>query len=304
MIVHDRTRLTVTLTRFFVHTEVHIQMKKLLAALLCLMLVLPAAAEEPEYVVRYGDRAQHRIAITVDDCYNLDNVRAIFDLCKEYGVPMTFFVCGTSMMVEHRGLWTEIIDFGCEIGNHTYGHKNLAEANNTSIRYQILRNQQALDTVLGYHYEMQVFRPPYGKWNRYVREIVQEYGYEKLVLWDVDSTNAKKAYRGTQDGSILIFHANKADVKCLTTIVPQLVADGYEFVTVSDMFGLGPIETSPMLYMYDSKTRTLVLRPDDEQPYLLNTPEPTPEPEPTPAPTDMDGDGILDIVEEEIAPNG
>ncbi len=275
-------------------------MKKLLAALLCLLFVLPAVAEEPayEYVVRHGDREQRRIAITVDDCYNLDNVSAIFDLCKEYDIPMTFFVCGTSMMVEHRPLWTEIIDFGCEIGNHTYGHKNLAEANNTSIRFQVLRNQQALDTVLGYHYEMQVFRPPYGKWNRYVRSIVQEYGYDHIVLWDVDSTNAKKAYKGTQNGSVLIFHANRADVKCLTTLIPQLVEDGYEFVTVSEMFGLGPIQTSPLLYRYDSSTKQLVLRPDDEQPSLQNTPEP----EETPAPTDMDGDGILDVVEDEDVP--
>ncbi len=248
-------------------------MKRLLALILCLLFVFPAVVAEEaetgyEFTLRHANRDEKRIAITVDDCYNLKNVAAIFDLCKEYNIPMTFFVCGTAMMVEHRDLWTSIIDFGCEIGNHTYGHKNMAEATDTSLRFQILRNQQALDTVLGYHYEMQVFRPPYGKYNRYVTAALEEYGYLHNVLWDVDTTKYKTAYNNTQNGSILIYHANKADVNCLTKLIPMLVEDGYEFCTVSGLLGLGPIKTSELLYTYDKKTKTLILRPDDEQPSL------------------------------------
>lgn len=247
-------------------------MKKLLAMLLCLLFVFSAAAAEGtvgyDFTVRNASREEKRIAITVDDCYNLKHVESIFNLCQEYNIPMTFFVCGTSMMVEHRELWTDIIDFGCEIGNHTYGHKDMSEANDTSLRFQILRNQQALDTVLGYHYEMQVFRPPYGKYNRYVTAALQEYGYAHNVLWDVDSTKYKTAYKNTQNGSILIYHANKADVNCLTKLIPMLVEDGYEFCTVSRLLGLEEPKTSELLYMYDKKTKTLVLRPDEEQPSL------------------------------------
>lgn len=248
-------------------------MKKLLAILLCLLFVFSAAiAEETtteyEFTLRHANREEKRIAITVDDCYNLKHVEAIFNLCKEYNIPMTFFVCGTSMMVEHRELWTDIIDFGCEIGNHTYGHPDMSKASDTSLRFQILRNQQALDTVLGYHYEMQVFRPPYGNYNRYVKAALQEYGYKHMVLWDVDSTTWKTAYKRTQNGSILIYHANKADVNCLTKLIPLLVEDGYEFCTVSGILGLEAPKTSELLYTYDKKTKTLVLRPDEEQPSL------------------------------------
>lgn len=253
-------------------------MKRILAWLLCMLLVMPAAlAQETEegyaFTLRNANREEKRIAITVDDCYNLKNVQAIFDLCVEYDVPMTFFVCGTSMKVEHRDLWSSIIDFGCEIGNHTYGHKDLSKANDASLRFQILRNQQALDTVLGYHYEMQVFRPPYGNYNRYVTAAVQEYGYKHLVLWDVDTTKYKTAYKNTKNGSILIYHANKADVNCLTKLVPMLVEDGYEFCTVSELLGLEPVQTSELLWTYDKKTKSLVLRPDDEQPSLQNKKE-------------------------------
>jgi len=249
-------------------------MKKWLALILCLLFVCPAMAEEDlNFVLYNADRDTNRIAITVDDCYNLKNVSAIFDICKEYNVPMTFFVCGTSMKEEHRELWTSIIDFGCEIGNHTYSHNNLHEESNTGIRYQILRNQQALDTVLGYHYEMQVFRPPYGNYNRYVRNALIDYGYKKMVLWDVDSTKYKAAYKATQNGSILIYHANKADVNCLTELVPMLLADGYEFCTVSELLDLGPVLTSKWLYKYDKNTHSLVLRPDEEQPCLQMTEE-------------------------------
>ena len=94
-------------------------MKKLLAALLCLMLVLPAAAEEPEYVVRYGDRAQHRIAITVDDIYDADVLRMMHELSVEHDVPFTYFVLGTQIREGDRDIWEDVIARGGEIGTHT-----------------------------------------------------------------------------------------------------------------------------------------------------------------------------------------
>ena len=61
------------------------------------------------------------------------------------------------------------------------------------------------------------------------------------VLWDVSQTNAQKAFKDVQNGSILLYHTNPADYKCLQTLIPMLQEAGYELVTVSELLGLDPL---------------------------------------------------------------
>ena len=76
-------------------------LKKILALVLCLCALLPmtcAAAEGNQellqtFVLRYGDRESKKIAITVDDCYKsaTEWIKRDAELCREYGIAMTFF---------------------------------------------------------------------------------------------------------------------------------------------------------------------------------------------------------------------
>lgn len=251
-------------------------MKRLLAWALCLMMLIPGAmaenaaetAQEYEFVVYNASRDAKRIAVTVDDCYNTKNIKAIFSLCKEYDIPMTFFPNGMALREKNGDLWRSIVEFGCEIGNHTNTHPDMQTVNDATRAKEILKTQEILDTVLGYHYPMQVYRPPFGNKSRAVNAILQRCGYKHCVVWDVAKTSAKSYYSHTQNGSILLFHADDKDLSNLTKLLPMLVADGYEFCTVSELLGLEPVQTSALLWEYDKKTQSLVLRPDEEQPSL------------------------------------
>lgn len=106
-----------------------------------------------------------RIAITVDDCYDIKQVQAAIDLCTEHQITMTFFPIGNALKFADGPVWQTALDAGCEIGNHTWGHTNLTNKSSHQVRYQMLRTQQKVDEMLGYHYPMQVMRPPMGKSN-------------------------------------------------------------------------------------------------------------------------------------------
>lgn len=101
---------------------------KIIRKIACLALavflapIFPAGAVEAGYTVFHGDRELPRVALTVDDCYNIDHVQAVIDLCREYNVPVTFFVIGKALKVKDREVWQAALDAGCEIGNHTFGH--------------------------------------------------------------------------------------------------------------------------------------------------------------------------------------
>ena len=232
-------------------------MKRLIAAMLGLLFLFSTAsafAVEKGFIVYNGDRESNRIAVTVDDCYSINNLKAVLDICKEYNVPVTFFVVGKALKEEDREVWQDVIDTGCEIGNHTYGHASLIKCDNRQIIYQLQRTQQQLDTVLGYHYEMQVMRPPYGNTQREngrsVCDAIEAAGYTHAIRWDVSQTNATKARKAVQNGSILLYHTNLKDVECLKELIPNLLEDGYELVTVSDLLGMDAPATSTDLFVY------------------------------------------------------
>lgn len=44
-----------------------------------------------------------------------------------------------------------------------------------------------------------------------------------------------------QNGSILLYHANPKDIRCLKRLIPALREAGYTCVTVSDLLGLPPV---------------------------------------------------------------
>ncbi len=228
-------------------------MKKLPFVLLMLFLAFPARAEDNvSFAIRHGDRTQPRIAMTIDDCYDSQHIQSIVTLCQEYGVVVTFFPIGNALKYADAPIWQEAISLGCEIGNHTWGHKRMTSLNEHEVRFAMLRTQQKVDALLECHYPMQVMRPPLGILPARHTETLQELGYRYAVLWDVSQTDSKKALKSVENGSILLFHGRKKDVNCLKKLIPALLDAGFELVTVSELLGLPPVETSAELYIYKS----------------------------------------------------
>lgn len=224
--------------------------KRFLGMLLCLLLAVSTAAAESGFTVRHGDREQPRVAITIDDCYDKEQVLAAVALCQEYDVHMTFFVIGKALKYADTEVWQAVLDAGCEIGNHSWSHTDLTRLNKHEIKFQMLRTQQKLDEVLGYHYPMRVLRPPQGKTNQTVAQSVENIGYLCVAKWDVSQNDATQALKDVRNGSILLYHARARDLRCLTALIPALRTQGYECVTVSELMNLPPAVISDDIYVY------------------------------------------------------
>ena len=210
-----------------------------------LMLLSSALADIPEnYVMRNGSRDEKKIAITVDDCWKVEYLQKIHELSKELNFPITWFVVGSCLREGEEDIWYDIIAHGSEIGNHTWKHSKLLSFSTSNAHTQVRKTQEHIDEYLGFHYPLRLMRPPYGQYKNNQKNflpVFQEYGVEKVVLWDVSQTNAQKAFKDVQNGSILLYHTNPADYKCLQTLIPMLQEAGYELVTVSELLGLEPL---------------------------------------------------------------
>ena len=226
-------------------------MIRMLALLLCLMSLTSVALAYPAgFQVYHGDREQKRIAITVDDIYDSNVLKMMHELSIELDFPITWFVLGSQIRDEDKALWEAILAHGDEIGNHTWKHPYLTEISKHNARNQILLTQESIDELLGYHYPLRLLRPPFGEFTQELLNLFAEYGVEKTVLWDVSYTDPQEAFKHTENGSILLFHTNYVDYNCLVELIPMLQEAGYELVTVSDLIGMEPLQTSEEKYVF------------------------------------------------------
>ena len=219
---------------------------RLLTLCLAVMLLASSAlAALPEnYVVRNGDRNVNKVAITVDDGFGHEMIRAIHELSVELDFPITWFMVGFHFLPEEKDVWDDVIARGNEIGNHTWKHSKLLSFSTSNAHTQVRLCQERVDEVLGYHYPLRLLRPPYGQYKNSSKNFLNvfyEHGVEKVVLWDVSETDPHKAFKQVQNGSILLYHTNEKDYECLKVLVPMLREAGYELVTVSELLGLDPL---------------------------------------------------------------
>ena len=232
----------------------------LLLAVLLLGLWMPvsyaedaADADDPwSFAIRHGSRDTNMIAITVDDCANIEVVENIFRLCEQYEVCVTFFVVGRNIKQKDAAIWQEIAASPyVEIGNHSQKHYDWHKCQISSIVQDLEDMKTSLDSVLGYHYETTLVRPPYGHCSRSkykkqqaIIDMAASCGYSHAILWDVSQTDASKALTATKNGSILLYHAYGKDYRCLKTLIPKLLSKGFQPVKVSTLLGLktgGPV---------------------------------------------------------------
>ena len=214
-----------------------------LAALL-LFFPSPAHAE----VVRKNEKAGKKIALSFDDGPSRRNTEEILSILKEYHVHATFFVIGENAQRDPERI-RSIFCAGHEIGNHTYTHAYLTKINKQAIREEILKTEKVLIEITGE--KPTLFRPPGGYYDADSLRVLDEMGYTS-VLWSLDTkdwrmpkteTIVSKVEGNASDGDIILFHdledARFSTPKALRIIIPYLIENGYEIVTVSELLREG-----------------------------------------------------------------
>ncbi len=199
-------------------------------------------------VISRKKNAGKRIAITVDDCFQTANVRKIIGLAEEYGIKLTFFPKGSEIK-KNVELWQEIYQKGFEIENHSYGHEDVAKLKDKKLLGTVTKHENALNRALGVNYHMSYFRCPGGSGEKDPRlhAILRERGYKGVAHWSLSGTRkASETIRMAQDGDIILFHSLEKDVNRLKKVIPALLEKGYELVTVNELYGNEPNQTTPL----------------------------------------------------------
>lgn len=184
------------------------------------------------------------IALTFDDGPQPNVTPRILETLEEYDAIATFFMLG--IQVEYYPEIASLVaSQGHEIANHTTNHSDLTLLSKEKIKAHIIETNQIIEDATGV--KSVLFRPPYGAYNDYVQEIVEELDLT-MILWTVDSLdwknrNANAVYSAVMDdvevGSNVLMHdIHPTTADALPGLLETLTNEGYQFVTVSQLLEL------------------------------------------------------------------
>lgn len=219
------------------------------ASLLCAAFVSPAfaAGQGGAHVIYQRDNGDRNIALTFDDGPHPVYTAEILDILAEYGIHATFFVIGENAEQYPDLLQRELTE-GHEIGNHTQTHplRNLS-------REQMEREISACETTIGELLDRRthLFRPPGGIISQTVMTLAENHSY-RVILWSIDTRDwahcpvpdiTKNVLDHISDGDIILMHdavdKPSPTPQALRVLIPELLARGYHFVTVSELLAEG-----------------------------------------------------------------
>ena len=191
------------------------------------------------------------IAITVDDCFQAENLKKIVQAAIDVGGKLTIFPIGENAIKESqsetlRYAWEN----GFELENHTYTHSGLYNSTPERLAEQVYMQQMALSSILGVEYHCHFLRPKGGDARRDQRMqmYARQLGYYGIAHWSCagSTSSDKQIAAALKPGAIYLFHTTNNDWDKLERFIPWAVQQGYQLVTLNEMFDYPANETSEL----------------------------------------------------------
>lgn len=214
-------------------------MRRFWAILVCIgLLCVPVRGENEKYV-----------ALTFDDGPSGRFTRRLLAGLQEREVKATFLLCGYRLET-YPELGEQIYEQGHEIGLHGYSHKDMAKMSAGELKKEL----EMTLALLPEGCEPVFLRPPGGSDSAIVTQVAKQAGYA-ILSWSVDprdwashdaSLVEAAVLSKVRSGDIVLLHdLSDSSVDAALAIVDKLLAQGFQFVTVSHLAALRNIPLEP-----------------------------------------------------------
>lgn len=188
------------------------------------------------------------VAFTFDDgpvgTHETASSIRIQNALAENGMHATFFYWGNSMSPAKNEEIVRAYELGFEIGNHTWKHSDLSKLTEDEIREQIDKIDEVLKGITGQ--DKFLVRPPYLSVNQTVKDTVDvpliscgldTKDWNNATADEIIATIQKAAENGSLDGKIVLMHETyNTTAEAVEYLIPYLKEQGYQIVSVSELF--------------------------------------------------------------------
>lgn len=200
------------------------------------------------------------LALAFDDGPNTTTTNEVLDVLDKYNAKATFFLIGMNINDESAKSVKRAYDMGMEIANHSKTHNSMMNMTPDEIKAEIDYVDEKVEAITGE--KTKCFRPPFIGVSQTMYDNIDIpfiYGADTqdyMEQVDVDE-RVEKILKNAKDGTIYLMHdsaGNDKTVEALKIALPKLVEQGYEFVTISELFERQG-ETPKKNILYSSVTK-------------------------------------------------
>lgn len=235
---------------------------KVAAAMLLTLFTVFSFSSQPQaasstYVTK-GSTTSKVVALTFDDGSDGTNINKILDVLSAHNVKATFFLTGSG--AKNHPTWINNISAkGHQLGNHSYSHPDFTKISAAKIKSELATTETTIKEITGKSTKP-IFRAPFGASNSTVLKTVGEAGYTHTIQWNIDTVDWKgvsstqitnKVLNNIVPGSIILMHTGagaSGTPGALPGMISKLKAQGYKFVTVSELLKLPSAPASGTKY--------------------------------------------------------
>ena len=192
-----------------------------------------------------GSPDEKIIYLTFDNGYENGNTIPILDTLKKEKIPATFFLTG-HYLNSATDLVKRMVNEGHEIGNHSYGHPNMANLSEARMKEEWEKFDKLLKEKTGIK-KTQFVRPPAGVFSESLLAYGNELGYRHMfwsvafVDWHADKPQGKEySYNHLMNqlhpGAIILMHTVSPDNgEALPDFIRDAKKKGYSFGSLESL---------------------------------------------------------------------
>ena len=192
-----------------------------------------------------GNEEKKIVYLTFDNGYENGYTESILNTLREEKAPATFFLTG-HYLTSATDLVKTMVKDGHIIGNHSYGHPNMARLTPDGMKKEWKQFDDKLNELTGVK-RTYYARPPEGIFNEEVLKVGNEAGYRHM-FWSIafkdwlkdERRGAKYAYDALMNqlhpGAIILMHTVAQDnAEALPQFIKDAKAQGYTFGSLDDL---------------------------------------------------------------------
>jgi len=202
-------------------------------------------------------------ALTFDDGPNTSTTVKMLDILKKHDVKASFFLWGDFITDETAPVVRREHEEGHEICNHSKTHTPFDKLTPGQMLEEISWTEEKISSVIGKGTNF--FRPPYIGVNDSVYETVPLPMICGIAANDwMPEVSAQQRYdmimQSMRPGAIILLHDLPGNDRTLATVemlIPALREQGYEFVTISDLFEKYGVDPRANRYLYTFADQTV-----------------------------------------------
>lgn len=193
--------------------------------------------EQEENIIVFNDNIK-RVALTFDDGPHPVVTTQILNHLEQYNAKATFFMLGNRIQY-YPEIAKNVLAHGHEIGNHTWSHPVLTRQSMETVMQEFNSTEQIIVDTLGIN--SAIFRPPYGVSNDTIDAAIPR----PSVNWTIDTLDWKHRdanqaisviKNNMHNNAVILMHdIHQSTADGLPAVLEFLQAEGYQFVTVSEL---------------------------------------------------------------------